>query len=84
MQNPLREENPVVGSAPAPNSRSAKKAAKQRSAAAAKLNAAVVQPPPPPPPEDPVPGNSNGVDFDDEEEPSEVKRCPPVKAVIET
>ena len=57
MQNPLRDENPVVGSNPAPpNNRVTKKATKHRSG---KSNP--IQNVPPPPPEDAVP--SNGVDY---------------------
>ena len=78
MQNPLRDENPVVGSNPAPpNNRVTKKATKHR---AGKSNP-VQNVPPPPPPEDAVP--SNGVEFDEEEEPSEVNRDQKVLNILD-
>ncbi len=67
MQNPLREENPVGSNPAAPNNRVTKKATKRRSGKSNPVQTGL----PPPPPEDPAP--INGVEFDEEEEPSEVK-----------
>lgn len=69
MQNPLREDNPVGSTNPsAPNNRVTKKATKRRSAKSGQVQ------PVPVAPEDPA--STNGVEFDDEEEPSEVKKIP--------
>ena len=64
MPNPLREVNPT-GSEAVPSNRASKKGNKQRG-----VNKPIVVPPPPPP-EEPTP--LNGVEFEEEEEPSEVE-----------
>ena len=69
MQNPLRQENGSDPSVAASNIRATKKSGKHRGA---RGQAAAVAPPPPPEqqPEQVVP--VNGVEYDEEEEPSEV------------